>query len=132
MISPSDLTSSAACSSRQSIRPNRNGRGIAKRRSVCPQRLIRRQSTTWSRAPTGFVTTAYALHALARLYPETAQSPQRSDFVPRKGESLLAAVRRVRTLALTGDARFADLMVDASKHPSPIVRYWALIGLGAC
>lgn len=85
----------------------------------------------WNRAAiTGFVTTSYALHALSRLYPAQPPVLRRTDFAPRPGETLLATVRRVQALALTGEAKFADLMLQAAQHDSPLVRYWALIGLG--
>jgi len=97
------------------------------------QALLRMQDPNgrWNKAAiTGFVTTAYGLHALSRLYPETPRAPKRSEFVAPAGERLPAAVRRVQALALTGEPRFADLLRQAAAHPSPLVRYWALIGLG--
>jgi hypothetical protein len=88
-------------------------------------------SGRWNKAAiTGFVTTAYALHALSRLYPEKPYVPQRAEFTPKPGERLLDTIDRVRAMALTGDARFVDLMVKAASHESPQVRYWAVIGLG--
>jgi hypothetical protein len=89
-------------------------------------------SGRWNKAAqTGFVTSAYALHALARLYPATAPVYNRADFTPKPGETLIGALRRVQALALTGDPKFAGLLLDAARHPSPLVRYWAMIGLGA-
>ncbi|MCS6777553.1 MAG: HEAT repeat domain-containing protein [Chloroherpetonaceae bacterium] len=86
----------------------------------------------WNRAAqTGFVTTAYALHALSRLYPVTPERPARARFTPRKGETLLQTLQRVQALALTADPQLTDLMLQAARHESPPVRYWALIGLGA-
>ncbi|HTE17157.1 MAG TPA: HEAT repeat domain-containing protein, partial [Armatimonadota bacterium] len=97
------------------------------------QALLKMQdpSGRWNKAAiTGFVTTAYALHALGRLYPEKPRTPKRSEFVLPAGEPLPAAVRRVQALALAGEPRFADLLRLAAAHPSPLVRYWALVGLG--
>ena len=97
------------------------------------QALLKMQepSGRWNRAAiTGFISTSYALHALSRLYPARPHVPQRSEFEPQPGEPLLASVRRAQTLALSGDARFVDLMVKAARNPSALVRYWGMIGLG--
>ena len=96
--------------------------------------LLKMQDSSgrWNKAAqTGFVTTAYALHALSRLYPETPKLPKREDFLPQKGESLLATVKRVQGLALVQIPKTTDLLIEASSHESPLVRYWAMIGLGA-
>ncbi len=86
----------------------------------------------WNKsAQTGFVTTAYALHALSRLYPVTPAKPVRADFEPRRIESLPAAVARVRALSHTDDPALIDLMIQATSHSSPWVRVWGLMGLGA-
>lgn len=86
----------------------------------------------WNKAAqTGFVTTAYALHALARLYPVSPVVLRRADYLTKPGETLLATLHRVQSLALTGEPKFTDLMIDAARHPSPLVRSWALIGLGS-
>ena len=90
----------------------------------------------WNRnALTGFVTTAYALHALARLYPGEAPAPQRADFEPAAGETLTDTVARFRAMAQLGlspgDAQFFDLAAAGAAHKSPFVRYWAQIALGA-
>jgi hypothetical protein len=89
----------------------------------------------WNRnALTGFVTTAYSIHALSRLYPQTETPRQRSEFEPRRGESLADTVARFRALAQLGlspgDSRFLDLILPGADHPSPQVRYWAQIALG--
>src|SRR5207244_518583 len=79
---------------------------------------------------TGFVTSAYALHALSRLYPAQPITLRREDYTAKPGETLLAAIHRVQALALTGEPRFVDLLLEAAKHSSPLVRYWAVLGLG--
>ena len=85
----------------------------------------------WNKsAQTGFVTTAYSLHALSRLYPSLAERPNRRQYEPKANESLLETLARVRALSRTEDAALADLMIQASSHWSPLVRYWAAIGLG--
>jgi hypothetical protein len=85
----------------------------------------------WNRAAiTGFVSTAYSIRALARLYPETPVRPIRAEFVIRPADTLLSAVRRIQNCALTGDPAFTDLLVAATRHRSPLVRYWAMVGLG--
>src|SRR5262249_21920172 len=64
----------------------------------------------WNKsALTGFVTTAYTLHALSRLYPEAPVKPARAMFEPRRGESLPAAIARVRELSHTDDPELIDL-----------------------
>ncbi len=89
----------------------------------------------WNRnALTGFVTTAYAEHALARLYPETPREAVRDDFAPVAGESLLDTIARFRAMAQLGlrpsDTAFFDLVLPGVTHASPLVRYWAQIALG--
>jgi hypothetical protein len=90
----------------------------------------------WNRnALTGFVTTAYSLHALARLYPASDPAPSREELSPRAGESLSDTVARFRALAQLGlhpdDRQFVDLVIPGATHDSPLVRYWAQIALGA-
>ncbi|MGH9659765.1 MAG: hypothetical protein ACRD96_14545, partial [Bryobacteraceae bacterium] len=87
----------------------------------------------WNRsAKTGFVTTAYVLNTLSRLYPDTPRAPVRADFEPRAGESLHDTIARFRALAQAdrGEALW-DLMLPGAGHASPQVRYWALIAIGA-
>ena len=85
----------------------------------------------WNKsALTGFVTTAYALHALARLYPAPPGPSSRAAFAPRGNEALLAAIARVRSLSHTDDPALLDLMIGATSHSSPWVRSWGLMGLG--
>jgi hypothetical protein len=86
----------------------------------------------WNKsAQTGFVTTAYALHALARLYPQTPDKPLRTAFEPKRGESLPAAIARVRALSHTDDPALMDLRLQATSHPSPWVRAQGAISLGS-
>ncbi|MEP7363900.1 MAG: hypothetical protein ABI972_11640 [Acidobacteriota bacterium] len=86
-------------------------------------------------ALTGFVTTAYTLQALARLYPVSDPKPARADFEAKPGESLADTVERYRTLAQLGlspdDRQFLDIAMEGAKHRSPLVRYWAYQALGA-
>ncbi|MBM3734152.1 MAG: hypothetical protein FJW39_00050 [Acidobacteria bacterium] len=86
-------------------------------------------------ALTGFVTTAYTLHALARLYPVNDPRPTRAQFEARPGEPLTGTVARLRALAQTGlspeERSNVDLAMTASRHESPLVRYWAYVALGA-
>ncbi|MBX3277647.1 MAG: HEAT repeat domain-containing protein [Acidobacteria bacterium] len=86
----------------------------------------------WNRsALTGFVTTAYVMHALARLYPAAPVKHSRADFVARRNESLPAAAARVRALSHTDDPALIDLMIGAASHASPWVRAQGAIALGA-
>ena len=85
----------------------------------------------WNKnALTGFVTTSYALHALSRLYPQTPVKPARAQFVAKAGESLPAAIARVRALSLTDDPALLDLMLQAAAHPQAQVRKWGVMALG--
>lgn len=85
----------------------------------------------WNKtAQTGFVTTAYALHALSRLYPETPEKPARSAFEAQAHEDLRQKIARVRNLSHSGEPAFADLMIEAVQDSSPWVRYWGAMGLG--
>jgi hypothetical protein len=106
--------------------------------SKAVQALLRKQDPfgRWNEhALTGFVTTAYTLQALARLYPVNDAKPARKDFEARPGETLSDTVARYRALAQTGlapeDKQFTGIAMAGAKHPSPLVRYWAYIALGA-
>lgn len=100
--------------------------------------LLERQDSygRWNNnALTGFVTTAYTIHALARLYPANDPRPRREDFSAKPGESLADTIARFRALAQLGfspeDRQFTDLVLPGAEHPNPHVRYWAQIALGA-
>jgi hypothetical protein len=86
-------------------------------------------------ALTGFVTTAYSIHALSRLYPETPVPHKAADYEARPGESLADTIARFRELAQLGldveDGRFIPLIIPGAENPNPMVRYWAQIALGA-
>ncbi|MEJ7605941.1 MAG: hypothetical protein WKF37_06675 [Bryobacteraceae bacterium] len=89
----------------------------------------------WNRsALTGFVTTAYVINALSRLYPEVPQPKQALE--PQAGESTSDTVARFRAMAQLGlqaedGDRFVHLALPGTVHESPQVRYWAQIALGA-
>jgi Squalene-hopene cyclase C-terminal domain/HEAT repeats len=86
----------------------------------------------WNKnALTGFVTTAYALHALSRLYPYTPVKFARADFTAKAGESLSASIARVRNLSHTDEAAFIDLMIQSASHPNAHVRRWSAMALGS-
>ena len=81
-------------------------------------------------AKTGFVTTAYVLHALSRLYPVSPIERLRERFEFLPGDPLTLTLARVRDLSHSEDPGLADLMVRATVHDSPLVRYWGVMGLG--
>ena len=56
---------------------------------------------------------------------------RRTDYMPKPNETLLQTLHRVQALALTGEPKFADLLLQAAHHDSPLVREWAMVGLGA-
>jgi hypothetical protein len=80
---------------------------------------------------TGFVSTAYAINALSRLYPTEPPAYSMDDFTSTSNETLLETLRRVRDLSVIEDPEFVPLMLEAAKHSSPLVRYWAMIALGS-
>ena len=81
----------------------------------------------WNKtAQTGFVTTAYALHALARLYPANDQA-----VIPAAGASLTSQIARMRAISHADDRQHLAELIRATAHPSPWVRKWAVMGLGA-
>ncbi len=85
----------------------------------------------WNKnALTGFVTTAYGLHALSRLYPNAPVKFARADFAAKAGESLSASIARVRNLSHTDEAAFVDLMIQSASHPNAHVRRWSAMALG--
>ena len=74
----------------------------------------------WNRsAQTGFVTNAYVIRALSRLYPGDAGAFKRADFEPVPGETPLERLSRVRALQSTDRADFADFMIDATEDEMP-------------
>ncbi|MDX2180610.1 MAG: hypothetical protein SFV18_13520 [Bryobacteraceae bacterium] len=113
-----------------------NDRDPAVKRGVAALLAMQDPYGRWNRnALTGFVTTAYSIHALSRLYPEKLVPRARADFEPRDNESLSDTVARFRALAQLGledgDARFLDLILPGAAHTNPFVRYYAQIALGA-
>ena len=81
-------------------------------------------------AQTGFVTTAYVIRALSRLYPvETRQSEQPSEQSIAE-LSLLEALSRVRRHQVSGDAAWTDELMEAAESEHAYVRYQALLGMG--
>ncbi len=85
----------------------------------------------WNRsAQTGFVTNAYVIRALSRLFPGSAEPFERKDFEPRPNETPIERLSRVRALQSTSRADFADLMIDATDDPMPQVRYFGYLGIG--
>lgn len=98
------------------------------------QALLRTQNSygRWNKAAlTGFVTTSYALHALARLYPKPVVKPARAQFLAKPGESLSASIARVRALSMTDDPALLDLMLQAAAHSQAQVRRWGVMALGS-
>ncbi len=85
----------------------------------------------WNKsAQTGFVTTAYTLHALSRLFPLPPYEVRKEEFEPKANESLRATLARVRALSQTDHPDLVNLMIEAASHDSTLVRYWGVMGLG--
>ena len=82
----------------------------------------------WNRAAlTGFVTTAYSIHALSKLYPEQDAGPEIA--MPGPADSLADTIAAYRALAQSPGGAMSAL--NGAAHASPQVRYWAMIALGA-
>lgn len=79
---------------------------------------------------TGFVSTAYALHALSRLFPVDPPAYNVADFTMAVDETLPEAIDRVRRAAMTDDPQMLPVLMEAAQHRSPLVRFWAATGLG--
>lgn len=85
----------------------------------------------WNKnALTGFVTTAYSLHALSRLYPNAPVKFNRADFTAKAGETLSAKIARVCSLSQTDEASFTDVMIQSAASPNAHVRRWSAMALG--
>jgi hypothetical protein len=86
-------------------------------------------------ALTGFVTTAYVEHALARLYPMKSAPPDARRFRARPEESTLDTIARFRAMAQLGldpqDRQYVPQVLEGVAHPVAAVRYHAQIALGA-
>ena len=79
---------------------------------------------------TGFVSTSYALHALSRLFPVEPPKYSVEDFTAMAGETLPETIERVRQAAIVDEPALLPVLIEASRHKSPLVRFWAMIGLG--
>ena len=76
-------------------------------------------------AATGFVTSAYAIRALSRLYPDEAVEYEIPD-----GESPLGKISRVRQMQASGDQRHLPALIQLANDQTTQVRRQALVGLG--
>jgi hypothetical protein len=81
-------------------------------------------------AQTGFVTSAYVIRALSRLYPADASPRERPLAESINDLPLPAALSRVRRHQASGDAVWVDEFSAAAKSEHPYVRYQALLGIG--
>ena len=92
--------------------------------------LLKMQDTygRWNGAAlTGFVTTAYSIHALSKLYPVQEAAPEVA--MPGSNDSLADTIAIYRALAHQPNGAISALA--GAGHASPQVRYWAMIALGA-
>ena len=83
------------------------------------------------KSQTGFVSTAYSLHALSRLFPVDPPKPAAKDFAATPGETLAETIDRARRLSTTEDQNRVPMILTLAGHDSPLVRYWGMIGLAA-
>lgn len=79
---------------------------------------------------TGFVSTSYALHALSRLFPVDPPIHEAQEFAAEADESLPETIDRIRRAAMVDEPSLLPILVEASQHESPLVRFWAMMGLG--
>lgn len=79
---------------------------------------------------TGFVSTSYALHALSRLFPVEPPKHEVKDFAAVVDETLPETIDRVRRAAIVDEPSLLPILAEASRHESPLVRFWAMMGLG--
>jgi hypothetical protein len=80
----------------------------------------------WNKsAQTGFVTTAYVMHALARLYP-VSDRPEIPEATTLRGR-----IARARSLSHAEDRAAVEELTKLAGDASPWVRMWAVMGLGA-
>ena len=81
-------------------------------------------------AQTGFVTSAYVIRALSRLYPAEARPRERPNGESIDDFPLLDALSRVRRHQASGDATWSDEFIAAAESEYPYIRYQALLGIG--
>ncbi|MDA0833318.1 MAG: hypothetical protein O2955_05595 [Planctomycetota bacterium] len=101
--------------------------------------LLKMQHPTgyWNAASqTGFVSTSYAMHALSRLYPVDPPTYERGryhfdDDPPESQSELIDTLRKIRELSMIEEPALLDIAVMASKHSSPLVRFYAMMTLGS-
>lgn len=94
--------------------------------------LLRIQLPTglWNKSSaTGFVSTSYALHALSRYFPARPDQSSKDQFDASAQKSFLQTIARVRRMAVAQDRQHVTGLAAAAEHTSPLVRYWAMIGL---
>ncbi|NQV25063.1 MAG: hypothetical protein HQ518_11920 [Rhodopirellula sp.] len=97
------------------------------------QGLLRLQhpSGYWKgQSQTGFVSTGYALHALSRLFPVEPAKYSVDDFAMASNETLPETIDRIRRASILDEPNLLPVLVEAARHESPLVRFWAMIGLG--
>ena len=81
-------------------------------------------------AQTGFVTSAYVIRALSRLYPADAPERERPTGESVGDLSALEALTRVRRHQASGNAEWSGEFIEAAESEHPYVRYQALLGIG--
>ena len=81
-------------------------------------------------AQTGFVTSAYVIRALSRLYPANAEPRERPTGESIDDLPMLAGLSRVRRHQASSNAQWADEFIAAAKSEHAYTRYQALLGIG--
>lgn len=96
---------------------------------------LQHPSGLWKgKSQTGFVSTAYALHALSRLYPEDRQLKEPAKPEPAESASLGQRLNQLLQLADRAESATPQevaQLVAAAEDENPLVQYIGLIGLGA-
>ncbi|MFL2865597.1 MAG: hypothetical protein ACJZ8Y_10320 [Pirellulaceae bacterium] len=96
--------------------------------------LLRNQKPTgmWKLASqTGFVSTSYALNALARYFPEDKYQNVADDIEIPEDATVEEIVTSLRRIYIDATPETAKLAASYTSHPLSVVRYYATLSLGA-
>ena len=80
-------------------------------------------------AQTGFVTTAYVIRALSRLYPKQPEGDRQSIGTEAE-KNFARELSRIRRIQAAGDPRRVMALIEAANNPHAQIRQQALLGLG--
>lgn len=96
--------------------------------------LLRNQKPTgmWKIASqTGFVSTAYALNALSRYFPEELPIIDADELTIAEDASIGEIISTLRTIYVNADRQKADIAAPLANHHLAVVRYYSALTMGA-